>query len=81
MFFKIAVLKTFAIFTGKHLWWSSLWPATFLKKKLQHRCFSVNIVEFLRTSLVTASNRRVLRTYMIVFFAENIQISIFGVKI
>ena len=38
VFFKIDVLKNFAIFTGKHLCWS-----------LQHRCFPVNIAKFLRT--------------------------------
>ena len=26
------------------------WPGTLLKKKLWHRCFSVNFVKFLRTS-------------------------------
>ena len=41
MFFKIAVLKNFANFTGKHLCWSlflhkvaGLRPATLLKKRL-----------------------------------------------
>ena len=36
-FFKIDFLKNFAI--GKHLCW----------KRLQHRCFPVNIAKFLRT--------------------------------
>ena len=40
MFSKIGVLKNFAIFTRKHLCW---------KRRLQHRCFSVNIAKFLRT--------------------------------
>ena len=46
-----AILKNFAIFTGKHLCWSLLLidlqasrPATFLKS-----CFPVNIAKFLRT--------------------------------
>ena len=34
---KKSGLKNFAIFIGKHLYWS-----LFFKKRLQHRCFSVN---------------------------------------
>ena len=49
MFFKIGVLKNF-IFTGKHLWWS-LFLSHFIKKRLQHSCFPVNIAKFLRTDL------------------------------
>ena len=52
-----AVLKNFAIITGKHLCWSfflikllAFRPATLLKKRLQHRCFPVDIVKFLRTA-------------------------------
>ena len=41
MFFKIGVLKKFAIFTGKHLCW-----------RLQQWYFPVNIVKFLRTVFV-----------------------------
>ena len=95
MFFKIAVLKDFVNFTGKHLWWSIFcesyrlselqlfWketlvkftkflrtpcvtehrqcllltvsifqPATFLNKRFQQRCFSVNLAKFLRTCFV-----------------------------
>ena len=51
MFFKIGVLKNFVIFTGKYLCWSlfliKLTPKT--PKRLQHRCFLVNIAKFLRT--------------------------------
>ena len=36
--------KNFAIFIGKHLQ-----SCNFIKKRLQHRCFSVYIVKFLRT--------------------------------
>ena len=77
MFLKIGVLKSYVIFTGKHLCWSfffnkvaglvleslfnkvrktllkrdsNLRPATLLKKRLQHRCFPVNIAKFLRTA-------------------------------
>ena len=51
MFFKIGVLKNFVIFTGKYLCWSlfliKLTPKT--PKRLQHRCFFVNIAKFSRT--------------------------------
>ena len=40
MFFEIGVLKNFANFTGKHPYW----------KRLQHRCFPVNITRLLRTA-------------------------------
>ena len=39
MFFKIGILKNFAIFTGKHLC-----------LRLKHRCFPVNVAKFLRTA-------------------------------
>ena len=45
MFFKIVVLKNFAIFTGKHLCWS-----LFLIN-LQACNFSVNIAQFFKNSL------------------------------
>ena len=38
---KKGVLKNFAIFTGKHL-----------RKRLQHRCFPVNIAKYLRTPIL-----------------------------
>ena len=58
MFFKIGVLKNFAIFTGKHLCWSlfliklikGLKSCNFIKKRLQHRFFPVNIAKFLSTA-------------------------------
>ena len=54
MFFEMDVFKNFAILAGKHMGWSLLiklqaWrPA----KRLQHRCFHVNIAKFLRTSFL-----------------------------
>ena len=57
MFCKKGVLRNFTKFTGKHLCQSLLFNkvtglrlATLLKKRLWHRCFPVNIVEFLRTT-------------------------------
>ena len=59
MFSKTGVLKNFAIFTGKNLCWSLFlikfqdWRPTFLfKKRLQRRCFSVNIAKFLWTAFL-----------------------------
>ena len=46
MFFKIGVLKTIAIFTGKHLWET----CNSIKKGLQHKCFPVNIAICLSTT-------------------------------
>ena len=45
MFFEIGLLKNLANFTGKHLCWSL---CNFIKKRLQHRCFSVKFVKFPR---------------------------------
>ena len=45
-FFKIGVLKNFAIFTGKRLCWSLF----FIEKRLHHRYFPNNIAKFLRTT-------------------------------
>ena len=45
MVFEISVLTNFVIFTGKHLCWS-----LFIKKRLQHICFPVNITKFVRTA-------------------------------
>ena len=39
-----SLLKNFAIFTRKHLCWSLL---NFIKKRLQHKCFPVNIAKLL----------------------------------
>ena len=51
---KKSVLKNFVIFTGKYLCWSfflvKLTPKT--SKRLQHRCFLVNIAKVLRTFLL-----------------------------
>ena len=47
-----AVLKNFAIFTGKQLCWG-LFLIKFMKKRLQHRCFPVKIaLKFLRIPIL-----------------------------
>ena len=66
MFYKKAVLKTFDIFTGKHLFCSffnkvaGLRPVSVLKKRLQHRYFPVNIAKFLRTPILRNICERLL---------------------
>ena len=64
---KKGVLKSFGKFLGKHQCWSlffikvaSLMPATFLKKRLQHRCFPLDFAKFLRTPFFTVHLRRLL---------------------
>ena len=39
---------------------AGLSPATLLKKRLQHKCFSVNFAKFLRTPLLQNTSRRLL---------------------
>ena len=51
---KCSVLKNFAIFTRKHLCWSPQ-ACNFIKKKLQYRCFVVNITKILRTPILKTS--------------------------
>ena len=43
---KKAVLKNFVVFTGKFQ------ACNFTEKRLQHRCFPLNIAKFLRTSIL-----------------------------
>ena len=52
---KKTILKNFLIFTGKHLRWS-----LFNKKRLQHRCFPVNIKKFFRTAFLKNICERLL---------------------
>ena len=49
--YKTSILKKFAIFAGKYLCWS-LFLINFVKRRLQHRCFPVNIAKFLRTAFL-----------------------------
>ena len=51
---KKGVLKNFAIFTRKHLRWSvfGVFRVNFIKKRLQHRYFPLNITKFLRTPIL-----------------------------
>ena len=47
MFFKIGVLKFSQYY--QHLCWNN-----FIKKRLQHQCFSMNIAKFLRTAMAAS---------------------------
>ena len=49
MHFKLGVLKNFTTFTLKHMRWS-LKTYSFIKKRLQHRYFSVNTEKSLRSA-------------------------------
>ena len=54
MSYKNNALKNLPIFTGKNLCWSlflneNAGPQRISMQRLQHRCFPVNIVKFLRT--------------------------------
>ena len=68
MFFKIGVLKNVAIFAGKapvlELLFNKvgLEVCNFIKKRLQHRCFLVNIAKFLRTFILKNILKGLLRT-------------------
>ena len=61
---KNGVLRNFAIFTGKHLCWRlfliKLQKRKVIKKKLQHRCFPVNIAKFLTTPILKNICERLL---------------------
>ena len=59
MFYKKAAFKNFAILTGKN----TFRPATFIKERLQHRYFPVNIAKFLRTPILKNICKRLLLKY------------------
>ena len=50
MFFTKGILKNSAIFTREYLRWR-LFLITFIKNRLQYRCFPVNITKFFRKSI------------------------------
>ena len=51
MIFKISALKDFAIFTGNTCA-GVVKACNFIKKRLQHKCFPVNITKILRTAFL-----------------------------
>ena len=67
LFCKKGVLRNFAKFTGKHLCQglffnkvAGLRPATLLKKRLWHRCFSVNFAKFLRAPFLKGTAMQII---------------------
>ena len=74
MFCKTGVLKNLAKFTEKRLCWN-----LFLNKVgLQHKCFPVNIANFLRTPLLQNTSRQLLhgmfQKFKNSFFSDEFQI-------
>ena len=64
-------LKNFIKFIGKRLCQSiffnkvaSLRPANLLKKRLRHKCFSVNFVKSLRTTFLQATVSQNMKAYV-----------------
>ena len=53
---KKTVLKNFAIFTGTPLLESDQKACKFIKKRLQHSCFPMNMAKFRRSILETSAN-------------------------
>ena len=72
VFCKNDVFKNFTIFTEKRLCWSHLFKnvaessclqhCRFIKMRLQHRCFFVNIANFLKTRIRTFSKNSFLKS-------------------
>ena len=66
MFFKIGVLKCFAVFTGKHKCWClflikfQTWKPA---KRLQHRCFPVNTAKCQKQPPEVFCKKGVLRSF------------------
>ena len=59
MFFKIGVLKNFAILTGKHLLWNN-----FIKMRLQLRVFSYKYRKIFKTSFFYSTTPMVVFGYL-----------------
>ena len=74
MFYKKAVFKNFAIFTGKRLYWSLFLiklqavACIFIKTRPLHRCFSVSIAKFLRTPILKNIYEQLLLTTSMVIW-------------
>ena len=61
MLFKVGILKSFAIVTGKRLRWSLY----FIKKRHQHRCFTVNITIIFKNSFFVEHLRWLLLSILL----------------
>ena len=60
MLYKKAVLKNFAVLTGKQLCWSLFLLKLQAEKRLQHRCFPMHIANFLASILKNICERLLL---------------------
>ena len=67
---KKGVLRNFTKFTGKYMCQSlffnkvaGLGPVTLFKKRLWHRCFSVNFAKFLRITFLQNTSGRLLLNF------------------
>ena len=74
MFFKLCVIKNFANFTGNYLCWSlileifiDLHTCNFIKRTLQHRCFSMKSEKFLRALILKNICERLLLKALIIW--------------
>ena len=72
VFYKKDVLKNFTKFTEKHL--CHTFFTTFLKKRLWHRCFPVNLVKFSRTPSFIEHVRWLLLEFINIF--ETLQLGL-----
>ena len=72
MLFIICFVKSSAIFSGKCLCWS-LFLIKFIKKRLPHRCFPVNIANFLITVFFIEFLRLLLLDLQKQSFADALQ--------
>ena len=70
VFFKKAAPKNFIIFTEEHLFWSLFLIKTcnFINKRLQHRCFPVNIAKLLRLPIL----KNICKRLLLLFSAKTI---------
>ena len=66
LFWKKGVLKNFANFTWKHLWWSlfnnvaGLQDCNFIKKRFLYRCFLITVLKVLRAPILKNMYGRLL---------------------
>ena len=72
---KISVLKHFAIFPRKHLYWSLflIKKYNFIKKILQHRLFPLNIAKLLRARIL----KNICEQLLCIFYMLTVTLSYF----
>ena len=67
MFYKKGALKNFAIFIGKQMCWnlSLKKVCEFIKKRVKHRFFLMNVTEFVRTDFFTEHLWRLFSSFYV----------------